>query len=68
LTLSLARSSVETEAVPTAAFALVVGILSNTMFKLIVAVVVGRGWFRAATAGGLGAIALALSAALWVAR
>jgi uncharacterized membrane protein (DUF4010 family) len=68
LTLSLARSTVDVGAVPTAAFALVTGILSNTVLKLMVAVVVGRGWFRAATAGGLGAIALALAAALWVAR
>lgn len=68
LTLSLARSTVATEAVPTAALALVAGILSNTVLKLIVAVVVGRGWFRAATAGGLGAIALALTGALWLAR
>jgi uncharacterized membrane protein (DUF4010 family) len=66
LTLSIARSAVA-EAVPTAAYALTFGILSNTLFKLIVAVVVGRGSFRAATAGGLGAIALALSAALWLA-
>jgi uncharacterized membrane protein (DUF4010 family) len=68
LTLSLARSTVEAGAVPTAAFALAVGVLSNTLLKLIVAVVVGRGWFRVATAGGLGAIALALSGALWIVR
>jgi uncharacterized membrane protein (DUF4010 family) len=68
LTLSLARSTVQPEAIPTATFALVVGILSNTVLKLVVAVVVGRGRFRAAAAGGLGAIALALSGALWVAR
>jgi uncharacterized membrane protein (DUF4010 family) len=68
LTLSLARSTADAGAVPTAAFALVTGILSNTVLKLMVAVIVGHGWFRAATAGGLGAIALALSAALWVSR
>ena len=68
LTLSLAHSTVEPGAVPTAALALVAGILSNTVLKLLVAVVVGRGSFRAATAGGLCAIGLALSGALWVAR
>lgn len=68
LTLSLARSTAEGEAIPIAASALVVGVLSNTVLKLLVAVVVGRGWFRALTAGGLAAIALALGAALWVAQ
>ena len=68
LTLSLARSTVAADAVPIAAVALVAGVLANTVLKLIVAFVVGRGLFRAMTACGLGVIALALSAALWVAR
>lgn len=68
LTLSLARSAVDAEAVPIAAFALAAGILSNTVLKLIVAIVVGRGWFRTVTVAGLGAISVALGVALWVAR
>ena len=40
--------------------------LSNTVLKLGVAVVVGRGTFRTITCAGLGAIALALAAALIV--
>jgi hypothetical protein len=44
--------------------ALVAGILSNTLLKLAIAAVVGRGWFRTATAAGLGAMALAITAAL----
>jgi uncharacterized membrane protein (DUF4010 family) len=61
LTLSLARGT-SAGGVPIAALALVAGILSNTLLKLIVAVVVGRGWFRVATAAGLGAMALAMGA------
>jgi uncharacterized membrane protein (DUF4010 family) len=68
LTLSLARSTPAGDAGTTAAVALVAGILSNTLLKLTVALVIGRGWFRAATAGGLGAMALAIAAALFIAR
>jgi uncharacterized membrane protein (DUF4010 family) len=68
LTLSLARSTVEAGALPTAAVALVAGVLSNTVLKLTVAVVVGRGRFRILTAGGLAAIALTTGAALWLVR
>lgn len=68
LTLSLARSTVEAGALPTAAVALVAGVLSNTVLKLTVAVVVGRGGFRILTAGGLAAIALTTGAALWLVR
>jgi uncharacterized membrane protein (DUF4010 family) len=57
LTLSLARSAATAPADSTAVVALVTGILSNTLLKLTVAVVVGRGWFRVITAAGLGAIA-----------
>lgn len=57
LTLSLARSSRQTGEVSFAAIALVAGVLSNTFLKLFVAVAVGRGWFRVATGGTLGAMA-----------
>jgi uncharacterized membrane protein (DUF4010 family) len=60
LTLSLARTTTAPADVPAAAVALVAGILSNTLLKLAVAVVVGRGAFRAMAAGALGAIAAAL--------
>ena len=68
LTLSLARSTASPSAVSTAAVALVAGILSNTLLKLTVALVVGRGWFRTVTAAGLGAMALAITGALVAAR
>lgn len=66
LTLSLARSAPLPADIPPAIMALVAGILSNTLLKLGVAVVVGRGWFRTATAGALGAMALAIVAMLIV--
>ena len=64
LTLSIARSAAQSPADSTAVIALVTGILSNTLLKLAVAVVVGRGWFRAITAAGLGAIAISILAIL----
>jgi hypothetical protein len=42
----------------------VAGILANTLVKLAIALVVGRGWFRTATAGTLAAMSLALVAML----
>jgi hypothetical protein len=51
-----------------AAVALVAGILSNTLLKLSVALVMGRGWFRTATAAALGAMTIAIVATLFVAR
>jgi len=64
LTLSLARSSPLPSDIPLATVALVAGILANTLVKLAIALVVGRGWFRTATAGTLAAMSLALVAML----
>lgn len=64
LTLSLARDAAASNDVAVAAAALVAGMLSNTLLKLTVAVVVGRGSFRAAAAGGLGAMATSLAVSL----
>jgi len=66
LTLSLARSAAASPADSTAVVALVSGILSNTLLKLTVAVVIGRGWFRLITAAGLGALAVSMVAMLMV--
>jgi uncharacterized membrane protein (DUF4010 family) len=63
LTLSLARGGMGDD-VQAATIALVTGILSNTLLKLVVAGVVGRGWFRVMTAGALGAVALAMAVML----
>jgi uncharacterized membrane protein (DUF4010 family) len=62
LTLSLARSAREADAIGPAAIALVAGIVSNTCLKLAVAAVVGRGSFRIVTSGVLGAMAFSLVA------
>lgn len=64
LTLSLARSAAASGDVSPAALALVAGILSNTLLKLTVAVVLGRGSFRTATAAMLGAMGLAMAVTL----
>jgi uncharacterized membrane protein (DUF4010 family) len=61
LTLSLARSTAASTAIPTATLALATGIVSNTLLKLAVALVVGRGRFRVATSVGLGIMALAMT-------
>jgi uncharacterized membrane protein (DUF4010 family) len=64
LTLSLARSAPASGDLSTTVVALVAGILANTCLKLGVAVVVGRGVFRTATAAALGAMALAMAVVL----
>ena len=65
LTLSLARSA-EVNALPEAAAALAVGVLSNTTLKLGTALAIGRGRFRVATALTLSAMAAATGVALVV--
>jgi uncharacterized membrane protein (DUF4010 family) len=63
LTLSLARGGMGDD-VQATLVSLVTGILSNTLLKLVVAGVVGRGWFRVTTAAALGAVALAMGVML----
>jgi uncharacterized membrane protein (DUF4010 family) len=63
LTLSLARSTRDA-ALDAAGMALAAGVLSNTLLKMSVATVVGRGAFRALTAITLGAMAVAILAAI----
>jgi uncharacterized membrane protein (DUF4010 family) len=60
LTLSLARNTAASGDIQQAATALVAGVLSNTLLKLGVALVVGRGWFRVATTAALGAMAIVI--------
>ena len=63
LTLSLARSTSPAD-IPLASLALVSGILSNTLLKMMVTVFVGRGSFRTLTAAVL--IAMVVSTAIMV--
>ena len=64
VTISMARTVLDGAAPATAAQAVAAGILSNTLLKLVLAVAVGRGTFRAATAAGLAAMSLAVAGAL----
>jgi uncharacterized membrane protein (DUF4010 family) len=57
LTLSLARSAIGAVAMLPTAQALAAGVMANTLLKLMVAAVVGRGMFRTITALTLGAMA-----------
>ena len=68
LTLSLARSAQSSGSVATAALALVTGIISNTVLKLTIVAVVGRGSFRLATVAGLTVMALVILGTLLVAH
>jgi uncharacterized membrane protein (DUF4010 family) len=68
VTVSMARMLAEGADAGAAADALAVAILSNTLLKLILAVAVGRGHFRIATAAGLAAISLAIVASILLRR
>lgn len=68
LTISMAQSAATDAAVRAAAFALGVGILSNTIFKAVVSAVIGRGPLRAIVPGALALSAAASAAALLLVR
>jgi len=60
----MAAQSRQGLAVEAAAAAIAIGIVSNTVLKLVMAVTIGRGRFRWHVAAGLGAMAAALLAVL----
>jgi uncharacterized membrane protein (DUF4010 family) len=64
LTASMAAQSREGLGVEAAAAAIAIGVVSNTVLKLIIAVTIGRGAFRWYVAAGLAAVAAALVATL----
>jgi uncharacterized membrane protein (DUF4010 family) len=66
LTLAMARLGQQEGMLVTAAKAIGIGVLSNTMFKLGVAMGLGRGEFRKLAAAGLGLLGLASVVALWI--
>jgi uncharacterized membrane protein (DUF4010 family) len=68
LTISMARSAADPEALRSGAVAIAVGVLSNTMFKIGVAAFVGRGSFRTIAPGGLALSAAASAGAILVLR
>jgi uncharacterized membrane protein (DUF4010 family) len=68
LTISMAKSASETAAVAAASQAIAVGMLSNTIFKAAVAIVLGRGAVRFLVPACLAAMAVALGTALYFLR
>jgi uncharacterized membrane protein (DUF4010 family) len=67
LTLSMARYGTGAR-VPVAAFAIGVGVLTNTGLKLALAATVGRGAYRPRAVAGLALLGAASAVALWVGR
>jgi uncharacterized membrane protein (DUF4010 family) len=67
LTLSMARYGTGAQ-VSVAAFAIGVGVLTNTGLKLALAATVGRGAFRPRAVAGLALLGAASAVALWVGR
>ena len=66
LTFSLARLAKSGVSVQTAAHAVVAGILANTGLKLALALLIGRGRFRAVAAIGIGLLGVSTAIALWL--
>lgn len=66
LTLSMNRMGKSEELVALAAQAIAIGVVTNSLFKLTVAGVMGSPAFRRVVLPGLGLLALATGAALWL--
>ncbi|HTE45489.1 MAG TPA: DUF4010 domain-containing protein, partial [Gemmatimonadaceae bacterium] len=66
LTVSMNRLASSGDAVSLAARAIAVGVLTNTLFKALLAGVVGVGRFRWLALAGLGALAGASVVGLWI--
>lgn len=66
LTLAMNRLGSAPEQVQLGARALAIGVLSNTVVKLVIAGALGRGQFRTRAALGMVVLGLASGAALWV--
>lgn len=65
LTLSLARTTTADGGIDGLAVALAAGIVSNTLLKLALALVIGRGSFRSVTVLTLGAMAILMAVLFW---
>ncbi|HET7038492.1 MAG TPA: MgtC/SapB family protein [Gemmatimonadales bacterium] len=66
LTLAMARLGQQAEMVTTAAKAIGIGVLANTLFKLGVALGLGGAAYRKLVTLGLGTLAVATGVALWI--
>lgn len=67
LTVSMVRLGADPAHLETAARAIAVSVLANTLFKLLVALLVGSPSFRRVAAAGLSAFAVAIGVGLWLA-
>jgi uncharacterized membrane protein (DUF4010 family) len=65
LTMTMARSVAPVSGPDLAARAVAVGVLSNTLLKMAVAIAVGRGAYRRVAGTGLALTAALLGALLW---
>ncbi len=65
LTVSMARMAQDSGGAVIAAKAIAIGLLANTMVKLGISLIVGKGAFRRYAASGMTATAMVLVAALW---
>jgi len=68
LTFSMARLGATSDAITLGAEGIAIGVLSNTLFKLGVALVLGRGVFRRMAGTGLVALGAASCLGIWIAR
>jgi uncharacterized membrane protein (DUF4010 family) len=64
LTISMAKSAEGQIPIPVAAEAIAIGILSNTILKLLLGAVIGKGRFRKLTPAWLGIMAIASAASI----
>ena len=68
LTYSMTRLGTNPSAVALGAEAILIGLLASTLFKLVLALVLGSGAFRRVAGSGLLALGAATGLVLWVAR
>ena len=68
LTFSMAKLGSSPDAVALGAEGIAIGVLSNTVFKLAVALVLGTGAFRRLAGAGLAVLGVASCLGLWIAR
>ena len=68
LTYSMTRLGTDSNAVALGTDAILIGLLTNTLVKLVLALALGSGAFRRVAGPGLLALAAATCLALWIAR
>jgi hypothetical protein len=64
----MTRLGTDPNAVALAMDAILIGLLTNTIFKLVLALILGTGAFRRVVGSGLLALGVATSLVLWIAH